>query len=201
MLSRKQIVEKINVKSSTITILDELKSCLILDETKNQDIDCIDEFLYGIIASLFYKPNKNMLVIVCKDAEKPYEFIKDIFPKDWESDCINNDIYSCLIIDASKSESINFNNFVQDILMSDCFKVLERKPYPRAEKRLASICLSTNNAKEKYISVNSSITIYLKDIDLIKFRSIDKELMWIEIYNRLFNFDIFSQQEIENFFS
>ena len=59
---RKEIVEALNKPLTTTSLYEELKLCINLMPNIQQDINCIDDWFYGVVCSLFYQPNGKILV-------------------------------------------------------------------------------------------------------------------------------------------
>ena len=53
-----------------------------------------------------------------------------------------------------------------------------------SDKRLASVCATTNTVNLGMLDRERQILLYLKDIDRIRFNSIPKLELWREIYSR-----------------
>jgi hypothetical protein len=181
---RKDIIYFLDRKSTTDTLYDELKCCLILDETSPQNIDSVDPWFKGVIQSLFYNPNENILVLFGDQAIGKTEFFRRLLPKpDWFSHSRepygrHPNIYKHLLVDMTDYDT----SLVKDIASNDGFVINSNTK--ETNKRLASVCYTSNSIGSGFLNRRRSICLFLKNIDKIRFNSIDKTKLWIEIFNR-----------------
>jgi len=205
---RQQIVELLSQPQTTTNLYDEMKCCLIVKTHEVGDmsgfgniepkcnIHSIDEWFFGVIQSLFYKPNRNLLLLVGNPGIGKSEFLRRLFPQkemfvDTSSsyDVIKKFFYEKLIIDFDAHTEVS-KSALKTALASDGFKIIEGN-LPVCEKRLASFC-STSNTPPR--SLRSTIVLQLESIDKIRFNSIDKLKLWIEIFHR-FTPKVFENKE------
>ena len=55
---------------------------------------------------------------------------------------------------------------------------------PKQDKRLASIAVTTNHLHNDFLQRRRTLVFHLDDIDRIRFNSIPKLELWIEIFNK-----------------
>lgn len=157
---------------------DGVLSCKDIDEHSN----CrIDEWFSGIIKSLYYKPNHTVLVLLSEKPVGKTEFFRRLLPqKDWY--CEGNDktqIFEKLICNFDEG----FDKNKLDYAEKDDFQV--RYPYTEqmtCDKRLYSYCSATNYWHHP--PRKNFIVLPVVEIDWELFNSIDKHLLWIEIFNK-----------------
>lgn len=192
---RKEIVEALNKPLSTTDLYEQLKLCINLDSKFEQDINCIDEWFYEVISSLFYKVNMKSLILCGKQGIGKTEFVRNLLPqKKWFSEASPDkaNVYESFILDCSEWE----NKDIKFVLSSEQFVVQDNPVF--ANKRLANLVYTTN------INIPAGrrgIVLYIESIDWIKYNSIDKEKLWIEIYNKNFGTEILTQKEIDLYFN
>lgn len=144
-------------------------------------MDRVDEWFKGVIHSLYYRPNHTVLVLA---GENQGDFFRDLFPqKEMFIDCHANYMvrdefmydYLCLELEFFKN--------TLNIPMEDNFIVRQNDiTFAYADKRLASYCSTCE--KWPYPKRKDYIVLNVVDIDWDTFNSIDKHLLWIEIFNK-----------------
>lgn len=97
----------------------------------------LDFFFQGVINSLYYKPNRNVLVLEGESATGKSNFFRSLFPhSELFTDHPNADVYSYLFIDKEFTKD-NLNLPLKD----DFF--IPDGDFPDCQKRLASYVCST----------------------------------------------------------
>lgn len=207
MSLRKEIAFRLNKPRETSSMYETLKQCLVLDETRKNDIDGIDRFFEGMIKSLFYRANGTGLVLVGRQGIGKSEFFCRLLPqKEWFSYSAY-DIYNSWMVDYSDCET----SMVNKILSSDGFILTKiRKPYIEnnysldVNKRLCNLVYTCNELPKGLQNRKSLVILNLKHIDHHTFNSLDKDLLWREIWSwflRKHNvLDSFSEQELNKYF-
>lgn len=191
---RKEIVEALNKPMLTTDLYEELKLCINLNSVFEQNINCIDDWFYGVISSLFYQVNNKSLILCGKQGIGKTEFVRNLLPqKKWFSEASPDkaNVYESFILDCSEWE----NKDISFVLSSEQF-IIQENPVC-ANKRLANLVYTTN------INIpvgRRGIALYIESIDWIRYNSIDKEKLWIEIYNKNFGTEILTQKEIDSYF-
>lgn len=195
-MERKQIIKLLNKNYPLFRNYDNLKSCLILNpDEKSSNEDKIDIWFEGIIKSLRYKVNHTILALV-GDITGKTKFLRKLFPeiKDqpnaFYADTFTKEdlkayMYTKLVINNE------FTHKTLDIANNDNFNVLPFTPgklirfgdaVEVTDKRLASYC--TTSSVWPYPQRKNVIVLHLLDINWGLYDSIDKLLLWIEIYNK-----------------
>ena len=198
---RKEIIMALNKPRTTEDLYTELKSCLILSDNFQQDIDDIDEWFFGIIKSLFYRPSDKCLALVAEQNIGKTEFFRRLLPSSkWVADY---SFYPDLDLEYHSLVSVveNFKD-INNILKSDGFTVKhDMLRGVVVNKRLTSVAYTTNSIMPERKQI---IRLILKDIDKHKYNAIPKDLLWIEIYHRFLELhgisNCFTQEDIDNYF-
>ena len=141
--------------------------------------DRIDDWFKGVINSLYYRPNKLVLVLEGEQGiGKTFFFRNLLWTNSFFSDIYEKtDVFEMLICD------MEFTKYRLDIPSVEDFTI--RHPYterPVADKRLCSYCSTTN--KWSFPQRKNFIIVPVKKINFELFNSINKELLWIEIFNK-----------------
>lgn len=173
-----------------------LKDCLIYKDGSEWDLDL---WFKGIINSLYYRPNKYVLVLEGKYTSVYNMFLSRMFEpnKCQFIDSGEGSIYDALII------CKNFYKNELNIPMEDNFVVnkeisklhfeyespedfannlMKVTGFSSCDKRLASYCSTTN--KWQHPPRKNFIVLKLESINQELFNSIDKLQLWIEIFNK-----------------
>jgi predicted P-loop ATPase len=187
---RQTIIQQFNHTQTTDGLYEDLKSCLITQD--EETFDKLDFWFEGIVSSLFYEPNKFCLVLVGEQGMGKTEFFRRLLPfKELYTD--NRmaysdvpDIYNYLIADMTGFE----RSVVKRVISNEGYII--HKNLGETDKRLVSVCYTTNHLTLDMNGRRRLLVLNLKDIDKHKFNRIDKHKLWIEIYNkftekRLFN--------------
>lgn len=156
---------------------DGFLTCKEIDQFSN----CfIDNWFKGVIHSLYYRPNHYVLVL---SGENQGDFFRDLFSQEeMYIDChANYTTRSEFMYDRLVLELDFFKNTL-DIAEKDDFKVIESFPTFYAEKRLSSYCSIVN--KWPYPPRKNFIVLKVESINCELFNSINKHLLWIEIFNK-----------------
>lgn len=174
-----------------------LKKCLVLDETKNSDIEGIDRFFDGVMKSLFYRANGTGLVLVGRQGIGKTEFFRRLLPqREWITTA-QYAIYHSLIIDFSEHDT----KLIGQTLSNDGFIVNKDCT---VNKRLASVVYTCNELPRQLQNRKSLAIVYLKHIDNHTFNSIDKTWLWVEIWNNFLRKhgvnEIFSEEDLNKYF-
>lgn len=190
---REQIIKQLDKPAPGFEYLpgnryEQLKSCLILKPgTEETGGAIVDDWFKGVIESLYYRPNKFVLVLEGEGVKNSCftVLVRGVFPPginimggDLPVDAIPYQMYDTLII------STEFTKNMLWLPTEDNFKV-ER---PRGvlvdycDKRLASYCTTTD--KWVYPQRKNYIVLHLESINQELFNSIPKDLLWIEIFNK-----------------
>lgn len=198
---RKEIVTSLNKHQTTENIYEQLKCCLTPHNGHNLDV--LDNFFDAILKSLFFRPQQIGLMIVGEDTISNSNFIKLLLPdknlfSEYES---LDDLYEYLIVDMSKSSVRDFKYTISN----DGFKVIFSEEKPVCIKRLATPIYVSEYANKLLLERERVLSLFISKIDIVKFNSIDKHLLWIEIYNRFLAkygvYNIFSIDDINEFFN
>jgi hypothetical protein len=179
MTTRETVITNFsNLSPFTTGNYDRMKSCINLKD--GQDINTLDIFFEGIIRSLNFAPNKNLVVFECNCENDVSEFFKQLVyePLYADSSFITDDeLYHKLIVNFEFSKrTLNYYN-------SDFFKVFEPSEeyqYHYAEKRLCSFISITD--KWRFPQRKNVNVLNVTEVDLIKLRSVDIKAMWNEIF-------------------
>lgn len=177
---RKEIIAQLD-KHAEFGHYQALKSCLILqDEFTTTSGPVVDDWFKGIIQSLFYRPNKYVLVLEYQDDLK--WFFRDLLPvKTWycehyiyaehnSTGCYDHLINNCV-----------FERNVLNVPIRDDGIVVKINDEWEFEKRLWSYCTTTDNWR---YTRSNFILLRLEEINRELYNSIDKQKLWIEIFNR-----------------
>lgn len=205
--TRKEIVSLLNSKQQTTDLFETMKSCINLDLSKHnpKDIDNIDEWFYDCIKSLFFRPSGKSLILIGKQQIGKSTFVRNLLFEPLRYSYFSYDnipnLHLTWIADVEDAKTL------KDIINTDGFIINSNDRYPygiKVDKRLCNPVHTAQYLHYSLIERKKHIVIYIESIDIPKFLSIDKRLMWIEIYNKFLNnngiFDLFSQNEIDNFY-
>lgn len=192
---RQQIIEQLDKPAPGFEYFlgnryQQLKECLILKPGTDQTNGAIvDEWFKGVIESLYYRPNKNVLVLEGEQGIGKSWFFSNLMPKrvpytnnfwyvDAGSITFEKYLYSTLITDLEFEKLTLWLPTEENFITYHMFDMDK----PVADKRLASYCSTTN--KWVYPPRKNFIVLHLESINQELFNSIDKELLWIEIFNK-----------------
>lgn len=183
---REEIIKYLDKQVEKYSLYYQLKSCIeytncVQHDGRNTDT-LIDDWFKGVIDSLYYRPNHFALVL---KGNNQGDFFRDLLPEPIPrliAGCTNIkylSVYTPLIIE------YEFEKTTLDIVMQDNFDVLYQSGFdtlPSAVKRLSSYCSITNTWP--YPPRKSFIILDVVDINQELYNSIDKYLLWIEIFNK-----------------
>ena len=177
---REDIKSIFGIKAPETELYQTLLNCINLKDSKLDDHkDDVDFWFQGVIHSLWYKPNKTVLVL---NGENLNTFFKHLFPREraqgWKF--IGEDLtklYDSLLI------NYEFDKMSLNLPMCDHFRICEGGALGvYTDKRLASFCSTTNlwvyPQRKHYVVLN------VESIDWNTYNDINKELLWAELYNR-----------------
>lgn len=180
---REHIIATINNPLDNVLFdnYDLMKSCISVED--KEDIDIIDLWFKGIVSSLFYNPNKYLLVLRTEKVHNISQFFQLILPqKEWYNDSsyysLYPNVYQSLIVDMSDFS----RKEAKDIVKSDGFVI--NNVTRKSDKRLASICYTCERHHDSLYGRKNIIVLHVKGIDWDKLMSIDKKLLWTEIYHK-----------------
>lgn len=197
---RKQIIEVLDSPSESSNLYDTLKDCILF---KYKDIDIslyqesgfpdnrtigFDNWFKGVIRSLYYEPNKNLLVLEGKDEIELSKFLDKLI----DDTCLP--MISLRLRNTKVSENCLYHGMIldidfeykktQDIIEQDNFYVYPHVKDlidPGTDKRLCSYCSTTthwNYPQRKNVTV-----LKVESIDWEKYNAIPKLELWIEVFN------------------
>lgn len=196
-MNREEIIKYLDKPFEQKGLYNFLKSCINLQKVHTDDLiqqkweqDCfkgIDEWFKGVIQSLYYRPNHYALILINGD-----NFFRDLFPqKEMYIDChANYTTRSEFMYDRLVLEIEFFKNTL-NIVENDDFVVKDNNEPPGfkvgdsyfiTDKRLASYCSITNIWP--YPVRSHFIVLNIESINWVMYNSIDKHLLWIEIFNK-----------------
>lgn len=200
---RQQIIQQLDKPVEYFSLYYELKSCLEYTNVQQGDFtntdSKIDMWFQGIIESLYYRPNKYVLVLEASQNIGKSSFFRSLFPdimkKYYYEDSFlglaTEDIYSTIIM------NLEFTKKYLNMPMEENFIVNDFDAYEASmtqmgyeiggkiissDKRLASYCSTTN--KWQHPPRKNFIVLKLESINQELFNSIDKLQLWIEIFNK-----------------
>lgn len=180
-MKRNEIIATLYRKPSTLDEYEKLKLCFELEDGA-PSINDIDKWFAGVIAGLYYRPNKTVLVLVNEYHLEMREFFRDLF---YCEDCAcwpDIDIYEDFIYNHLFCD-LYFTSKYLNIPMKENFKIIDCEfGMVEAEKRLASYCSTID--EWRFPQRNNYVVLPVKNIDWVSFRSIDKLQLWIEIFNK-----------------
>lgn len=173
MNTRQRIIIELNHTSETEDLYDKLKSCII----SKGDVNLIDEWFSGVIKSLYYTPNKWMLVFEGDEVYNYTFFTNLLYDKTLfvsKDNYSGDDIYFNLIANVELTKK-NIN------CSANVNFTVNHGEYP-CDKRLASYF---STVKEwVYPKRKNAIIIPVLEIDWQIFHSINRRKLWIEIFNK-----------------
>ncbi len=179
---RQQIIKMLDVPFEQTGSYDRLKRCI---ESPYPFDEGLDDWFRGVIQSLFYRPNHKMLVLLGEPNIGKTEFFRRLLPQEkWYAEGMS-DIYKKLIINLDE----DMQKPLLQLVDKQDFQVMN--PYSHdiyCEKRLASYCCATHYWR--YPPRKSTILIRVEHIDKDAYNAIDKQQLWIEIFNRFSNDNI-----------
>lgn len=168
---RKQIRKTLDVEPTTTGNYDKLKSCLIV---KEGGLDTrIDDWFKGCVESLYFRPNKLVLVLLGDRCIGKSTFINKI----------NHFSVQCELEDAIYHNMIMETKFTKNnlnIAMDKNFTT-ELGEYP-CDKRFTSYCTAVEYWG--FPQRKDFVIIELLKVDIEKLLTIDSLSLWIEIYNK-----------------
>lgn len=209
---REQIIQRLDkqytaetINESGISYYRELKQCLnTIPEQCGTKSQILDDWFRGVIESLYYRPNKYVLVLEGKQGIGKTYFFRRLFPRVWDELCLyteifNSDLIHYLIYDnltvsfdeGMSKKDLNLPNEDNFKVNEDISKLhfeyesnedfvnnlLTVHGFSSCDKRLASYCCTTN--KWQFPQRKNYIILHLESINQELFNSIDKELLWI----------------------
>lgn len=193
---RKNIIQQLDKTPSMQQdwYLTDLVSCLnTVSEQCGEKHKMLNMWFKGVIESLYYRPNKYVLVLEGKGGIGKSEFFRHLLPENvyfkysdsYYAHEIKKYAYNCLLIDlVFEKHMLNIpteENFIVEPFCGTSDVPGERR-YASTNKRLASYCSTTN--KWQYPPRKNFIVLKLESINQELFNSIDKLQLWIEIFNK-----------------
>ena len=207
MNKRKEILIELNKTAQTYTLLDSLKSCITLDSNfhKPSDIDKIDDWFYDCIKSLFYRPSEKSLVIIGDSEFALCSFVRNLIWVDKQYELLSYasipDIHNTWIAHVEEAKML------KDIINTDGFLIKKDESTLWGlvvEKRLCNPVYTAHKMHSSLVERKKHIVLYVKEIDIMSFLSIDKRLLWIEIYNKFLAnngiFNLFTDEDINSYY-
>lgn len=169
---------------------EQLKSCIKIKfhfESGDGTVGCdevdtgIDDWFRGVIQSLYYRPNHHALILCGQARIGKTEFFRRLVPqKEWYCESVRPEfMFNKLICNLDEG----FLKYQLSIVEKDDFEV--RYPYTEqitCDKRLMSYCCATNF--HRHPRRNNFIVLNVESINWEMYNSIDKHLLWIEIFNK-----------------
>lgn len=207
MNKRKEILTELNKSAKTHTLLDALKGCIELDNKfhKPEDINRIDDWFYDCIKSLFYRPSEKSLVIINKSEYKRSAFVRNLLWVDISYSALSYD--SIPDIHNTWIAHVEDAKMLKDIINTDGFSIQKDESTLwglRVEKRLCNPVFTSDRMHPSLVERKKHIVLYVKEIDLVSFLSIDKKHLWIEIYNSFLGnnviFNLFTEEDIDSYY-
>ncbi len=163
-MTRNEIIDYMTSSKLERGHIQAFKDCI-----NSPNIDEIDGWLKGVIHSLYYRPNKRLLVIV---GEHP-ELMRYILPKPY-----SRTLSQRLLIDNSKAQFSAAMKAVQDTGFT--IKKDTEFSLPITDKRMHSYYVV--QAKWDFAPRNSIIDVVVHSVDYQMFSKIDLNLLWREIF-------------------
>lgn len=204
---REQIIQRLDkqytaetINESGISYYRELKQCLnTIPEQCGTKSQMLDNWFRGVIESLYYRPNKYVLVLEGKSGTDIRHFFQLLMPRNelCGTGLYSGQIYNNLILHHDfEKKDLNLPNEDNFIVNEEISKLhfeyanhedfvnnlLTVHGFSSCDKRLASYCCTTN--KWQFPQRKNYIILHLESINKELFNSIDKELLWIEIFNK-----------------
>lgn len=163
---------------------DLMKSCIV-----SKDIDKLDEWMEGVVSSLFYRVNHKLLVLHGKHIGKVL-FVESLLGADTQETLMaRSKIYQSMIINLDEVKSRGELDETRRLLTNEGFMINDIPgEYASCEKRLSSFVTVITNP-EKFIGAKRAICIEIEDIFWTRLENINKELLWVDIYNKFKNLD------------
>lgn len=180
-VKRQEIIDILSNRqdSQFDSLYQRMINCIEFELKPEQDVY---QWFENCIASLFYKPNHTALCFVGKQAIGKTEFFRRLFPQEkWYSDTrapygYVPDLYNHFCVDLTDFES----KYLVDTVTNDGFII--NQVAQKSDKRLASVCYTSNFLRDNLRSRKCLNVCYIKRIDWIGFNSINKLDLWKEIY-------------------
>lgn len=197
-MKREEIIKYLDRPVENKDLYSQLKClCIKLKEDESlktlgdliDKLDTIDNWFKGVIQSLYYRPNHYALILC---GHNQGDFFRDLFPqKEMYINCHANYItrsefmYDNLVLEIeffkNTLDIVERDDFiVRDIVESDDF--IHNDIKVTCDKRLASYCSITNIWP--YPVRSHFIVLNVESINWEIYNSIDKHLLWIEIFNK-----------------
>lgn len=185
---RQDIIERLSSfqPSESQSQLELLYSCFAFKNDPVYERIKIQTWLQGCIESLYYRPNKYCLILVGSQGIGKTEFFRYISPnKNWAlntwelskaQDSCHEFFFVCL------DESLSYYSKVKQMrsLCQNQEYVIFDGDFPVSEKRIASYCGTTN--EWSHPDCKWDLVVEIEKIDFQKFNSIDKNLLWSELF-------------------
>lgn len=184
---RQQIIERLDNPCEDFRRYLQLKNCLVCKpSSETYPEDAIDNWFKCVIHSLYYRPNHYCLVLVGNQNMGKTQFFRRLFPDqhvngEFYTEFYPEGLYSNLVIGFDEGMEKKHLN----LPMEDNFIITHEETeyvYARCDKRLASYCCTTN--VWRHPQRKNYIVLHLESINQELYNSIDKELLWIEIFNK-----------------
>jgi hypothetical protein len=175
MTIREEIIKSLNVECNTNDLYRKLIGTLC-----TCDAERLEPWFKGVIDSLFYHTNPYVLVLEGPAGIGKTHWLHHL----WYNSYRYKELSEIRVPDLYEYPIINFDFEKRhlNIPEKDFFKIDTIDNMPIAEKRLASFCSSTN--QWRYPQRKKYIVLKVEKIDHELYNSIDKRLLWIEIFNK-----------------
>lgn len=169
--------------------LERLYSCFTFKNDPAYERIKLQTWFQGCIESLFYRPNKYCLVLSGKQGIGKTEFFRRISPnKNWLTQSSNIRDMEKLCMDflfvMVDEELYSYSKVKQmrTLCQSQNFVIYDGDEFPECDKRLASYCGTVN--EWPHPSCKWDLVIEIESIDWQMFNSIDKNLLWSELFHK-----------------